>query len=153
MGNGLTTTWAGHLGAVLSHATWPAITCINLYSDHLLKKPIEVVDGCHKVPDAPGLGVEVDEDAIQKYRVPDEKLDADGLFMHPPPRIIKTVVYPDGNCIHMEGDQLSYFKRGNAEAQVEGARLEVWYDDGSTEWADLFERAQKNPVPGRWQGR
>ena len=53
----------------------------------------------------------------------------------------------------MEGDQLSYFKRGNAEAQVEGARLEVWYDDGSTEWADLFERAQKNPVPGRWQGR
>ena len=101
----------------------------------------------------PGLGVEVDEDAVEKYRVPDEKLDADGLFMHPSPRIIKTVVYPDGGCIHMEGDRLSYFKRGNAEAQVEGARLEVWYDDGSTDWTDLFERVQINPEPGRWQGR
>ena len=152
VGNGLTTTWAGHLGAVLTHATWPAITCINLYSHHLLKEPIEVVDGCHKVPDAPGLGVEVDEDAVEKYRVPDEKLDADGLFMHPPPRIIKTAVYPDGSCIHMEGDRLSYFKRGNAEAQVEGTRLEMWYDDGSTEWADLFHQVQKSPQPGRWQG-
>ena len=153
VGNGLTTTWAGHLGAVLTHATWPAITCINLYSHHLLKQPIEVVDGCHSVPDAPGLGVEVDEEAIEEFRVPEEKLDAEGLYMHPAPRIIKTVVYPDGSCIHMEGDRLSYFKQGNAEAQVEGARLDVWYDDGSIEWADLFQRVQEEPVPDRWSGR
>jgi len=38
VGNGLTTTWAAHLGAVLTHATWPAITCINLYSHHLLRR-------------------------------------------------------------------------------------------------------------------
>jgi hypothetical protein len=73
--------------------------------------------------------------------------------MHPAPRIIKTVVYPDGSCIHMEGDRLSYFKQGNAEAQVEGARLDVWYDDGSIEWADLFQRVQEEPVPDRWSGR
>ena len=153
VGNGLTTTWAGHLGAVLTHATWPAITCINLYSHHLLKKPIEVADGCHTVPDAPGLGVEVDEDAIEKYRVPDEKLDADGLYKHPDPRIIKTAVYPDGSCIHMEGDRLNYFNNGEGEAQVEGARLEVWYDDGSDEWAELFHQVQQGPQPGRWQER
>ena len=153
VGNGLTTTWAGHLGAVLTHATWPAITCINLYSHHLLKKPIEVVDGCHKVPDAPGLGVEVDEDAIEKYRVPDEKLDADGLYKHPDPRIIKTAVYPDGSCIHMEGDRLNYFNNGEGEAQMESARLEVWYDDGSSEWSELFRQVQTGPQPGRWQER
>ena len=67
VGNGLTTTWAGHLGSVLTHATWPAITCINLYSDHLLTQPIQVSDGCHKIPDAPGLGVEVDEDAVERF--------------------------------------------------------------------------------------
>ncbi len=153
VGTGLTTTWAGHLGAVLTHATWPAITCLNIYNHHLLTKPVEVVDGCHRIPDTPGLGVEVDEDAVERYRAPDEKLDAEGLYIHPEPRIIKTAVYSDGSCIHMEGDRLEYFNSGEGEAQVEGARLEVWYDDGSSEWADLFQRVQKCPEPGLWQER
>ena len=38
----MTAIWAAHLGAVLSHAIWPTISCINLYSHQLLKKPIEV---------------------------------------------------------------------------------------------------------------
>ena len=149
VGNGLTTTWAGHFGVVLTHATWPAITCLNLYSHHLLKKPIEVIKGCHKVPDAPGLGVEVDEEAVEKYRVPQQKLDAEGRYIHPEPEIIKTVVYPDGSCLHIAGDGLNYFNAGNGEAQMEGARLEVWYNDDSKEWANLFERAQQEPVPDR----
>ncbi|MCZ6678542.1 MAG: enolase [Candidatus Poribacteria bacterium] len=153
VGNGLTTTWTAHIGSVLTHATWPAITCINLYSHHLLKQPVEVVNGCQKVPDGPGLGVEVDEEAVEKYRVPEEKLDAEGIHVHAHPEIIKTVVYPDGNCIHMAGDGLSYFNAGNGEAQVEGARLELRFNDGSAEWADLFKRAQEQPVPDRWQGR
>ena len=85
--------------------------------------------------------------------MPDERLDAEGLYIHPDPRIIKTVVYPDGSCIHMEGDRLDYFNSGEGEAQAEGARLEVWYDDDSSEWANLFHRVQKSPVPGRWQKR
>ena len=153
VGNGLTTTWASHLGAALTHATWPAITCLNLYSHHLLKQPIQVVDGCQQVPNAPGLGVEVDEDAIEKYRVPQEKVDADGRYIHPKPEIIKTVVYPDGNCIHMAGDGLSYFNAGNGQAQVEGARLELWFKDGSQEWANLYEQAEKKPVHAQWQER
>lgn len=150
VGNGLTTTWAGHLGSVLTHATWPAITCINLYSEHLLTQPVQVADGCHKISDAPGLGVEVDEDAIERCRVPDAELDTDGYTIHPAPRIIKTAVYPDGSCIHMAGDGLSYFNAGNGEAQVEGARLELTFDDDSDEWADLFEKARETPVHGQW---
>ena len=56
VGNGLTTTWAAHLGAVLTHATWPAITCINLYSHQLLKEAIDVVGGYHRVPEGTGFG-------------------------------------------------------------------------------------------------
>ena len=37
---------------------------INLYSEHLITQPVQVSEGVHKVPDAPGLGVEVDEDAV-----------------------------------------------------------------------------------------
>ena len=150
VGNGLTTTWAAHLGSVLTHATWPAITCINLYSEHLLTKPIQVKDGCHGVPDTPGLGVEVDEAAIEKFRVPVDKLDDDGYTIHPHPRLIKTAVYPDGSCIHMVGDGLSYFNAGNGEAYVEDARLELTYDDGTKEWTELYEKALEKPVHGKW---
>ncbi len=159
VGNGLTTAWAGHLGSVLTHATWPAITCLNLYSHHLLKTPIEILDGHQTIPDSPGLGVEVDEEAIETYRIRDERLDTDGLYKHPEPRIIKTVVYSDNSCIHMAGDALSYFngKSGasemdaNSQAQAEGARLEVWYDDSSKMWMDLFEQVHREPVLDLWR--
>ncbi len=150
VGNGLTTTWAGHLGSVLTHATWPAITCINLYGEHLLTRPVQVSEGCHKILDVPGLGVEVDEDAVERFRVPAERLDAEGYTIHPVPEIIKTAVYPDGSCIHMAGDGLSYFNAGNGEAQVAGARLELTFNDGSDAWAKLFAQAQEAPVPAQW---
>jgi L-alanine-DL-glutamate epimerase-like enolase superfamily enzyme len=152
VGNGLTTTWAAHLGAVLTHATWPAITCINLYSHHLLKQEIEVVEGCHKVPDAPGLGVEVDEEAVERYRVPEEELktfrERGAIYDRPKPRILNTIVYPDSSRIYMaySSQGYGYFSSGQGPAYVEGVRLEPWPDDGSKEWADLFERAQKHPV-------
>ncbi len=75
VGTGLTTTMAMHLGAVLSHAQWPAITCHELYEHTLLTKRIDVLGGLGKTPDAPGLGVTVDEAALEKYRV--EKADLD----------------------------------------------------------------------------
>ncbi len=150
VGNGLTTTWAAHLGSVLTHAIWPAITCLNLYSDHLLTQPIQVSKGFHKVHDAPGLGVEVNEEAVERFRVPADKLDADRYTIHPVPEIIKTVVYPDGSCIHMAGDGLSYFNAGNGYAQVEGARLELTFNDDSQEWAELFAQVSETPVHGQW---
>jgi len=157
VGNGLTTAWAAHLGAVLTHATWPAITCMNLYSDQLLTEKIVVSDGHHPVPDGPGLGVTVNEDAVERYRVPDEKLapfrEEGQSYSHPQPRIISTIVYPDGSCIHMGSSSqgYGYFTAKKGPAQVEGTRLVPWYDDGSTEWNELFERALKEPVRGRYE--
>lgn len=159
VGNGLTTTWAAHLGAVLSHATWPAITCLNLYSHSLLKQPIQVVGGYHRVPEGPGLGVEVDEEAVERFRVPADRLaefKAKGqLYDHPRPRILNTVVYPDGSCVHLAypSQGYGYFGAGHGPAYVEGVRLESRPDDGSKTWADLFARAQVQPVRDRWHGK
>ncbi len=159
VGNGLTTTWAAHLGAVLSHATWPAITCLNLYSHQLLRRPIEVIGGYHRVPDGPGLGVEVDEEAVARYRVPEERLaecrSRGVLYEHPAPRLINTIVYPDGSCVHLGpmSQGYGYFGAGHAPAYVPGVRLEPWADDGSREWRELFEQVQRTPVRARWQGR
>ena len=153
VGDGLTTTWAAHLGAVLTHATWPAISCLNLYSHHLLKQEIQMVGGYQKVPDGPGLGVEVDEEAVEEYRVPQEELDAFAekgqVYIHPSPRLINTIVYPDGTCIDMAGLDLGYFIAGHGPVYVEGTRVEAWFDDGSREWTELFERVQRSPVRGR----
>ena len=159
VGNGLTTTWAAHLGAVLTHATWPAITCMNLYTHQLIKKKIDVVGGYHQVPTTPGLGVEVDEEAVERYRVPASKLklfsEKGELYSHPKPRIIRTIVYPDGSCIHLadSAQHYSYFLSGNGPAQVEGVRLELRLDDGSEGWSDLFLRVQKHPVRDRFPSR
>jgi muconate cycloisomerase len=39
------------------------------YADDLIAKPLEFTDGGIRVPTGPGMGVEVDEDKIQTYRV------------------------------------------------------------------------------------
>jgi L-alanine-DL-glutamate epimerase-like enolase superfamily enzyme len=158
VGNGLMTTWAAHLGAVLTHATWPTISCLNIFTEQLLKTPIEVVGGYQRVPEGPGLGVEVDEDAVERVRVPDEQIkpfaDEGKPYELPKPRLLNTIVYPGGSCVHMASTNQGYgfFSGGHGPAQVEGVRLEVTPDDGSKDWADLFERAEKHPVRARWEG-
>ena len=157
VGDGLTTTWAAHLGAVLTHASWPTISCINLYSHHLLKQEIEVIGGYQRVPEGPGLGVEIDEAAVEKYRVPQEKLDEfvrrGELYTHPQPQLINTIVYPDSTCIHMAGLDLGYFNAGHGPVYVQGSRVESRSNDGSKEWADLYDRVQQHPVRSRWHER
>ena len=156
VGNGLTTTWAAHLGAVLTQATWPTISCLNLYTNHLLKDPVTVSGGYQSVPDGPGLGVEIDEEAVARFRVPQATLDAlppGQLHAHPQPRIINTVVFPDGTRVHV-GAMGPGTLTGAGPGWSEGARVEpAWEDDGSKEWADLCERVRQQPVRDRWQRR
>ena len=145
VGNGLTTTWAAHLGAVLSHATWPTISCINLYTDHLLQEPVTVSGGYQFVPEGPGLGVEIDEAAVERFRVPGESLDAlapGQVYVQPRPRIINTVVFPDGTRVHT-----GVMGAGAGPGWSEGVRVEPpWEDDGSQEWAGLWERVKDGGV-------
>ena len=49
--------------------TYPSdiLSCQRVHN--LLATPLDVVDSCIRVPDGPGLGVELDEDALQRYTV------------------------------------------------------------------------------------
>ncbi|MFT5377535.1 MAG: hypothetical protein ACI906_004375 [Candidatus Latescibacterota bacterium] len=69
VGTGITTTWAAHLGAVCPQAKWPAITCMNIWKNQPIKEPIELRGGYYRVPERPGLGLEVDETLIKKHQV------------------------------------------------------------------------------------
>ena len=59
VGTGLTTALMLHFGATLTHAIWPAVTCMNIYTDDLITEPIVVKQGYAHVPEKPGLGVEL----------------------------------------------------------------------------------------------
>ena len=39
------------------------------YTDDLVKAPFEFIDGAIKVPDGPGMGIDIDEEKIARYRV------------------------------------------------------------------------------------
>lgn len=39
------------------------------YVDDVVTQPFEILDGSIEVPETPGLGVEVDEDKVEKYRI------------------------------------------------------------------------------------
>jgi muconate cycloisomerase len=73
-----------HLAAALEGATWPSVITVNtlagreqtrvggvFYTDDVITEPFPYRDGALRVPDGPGLGVELDPDKIRKYRVDD----------------------------------------------------------------------------------
>jgi L-alanine-DL-glutamate epimerase-like enolase superfamily enzyme len=144
VGTGLTTAMSLQLGAVLPMAEWPAVNCLNIYSDDLLAEPIEIVGGYARVPEGPGLGIEIDEAALAKFKM-------DPPYELPWPRLLLSVTWPGGQVRHYAG--LRRLREdaqvGNIPAQERGVRTEVRADDGSPEWAELYAQAQASPVHDR----
>ena len=46
-----------------------AISVTHVLEDDLIFEPLEMKEGFHEVPREPGLGVSLDMDAIEKYRI------------------------------------------------------------------------------------
>jgi L-alanine-DL-glutamate epimerase-like enolase superfamily enzyme len=142
VGTGLTTALSAHLGAVLPFAQWPSVNCLNNYADDLLAEPLAIQGGFVRVPDQPGLGVTIDEQALARYRMAPP-------YEHPPPRLLLSVVWPGGRVMHyanMRPQCWDDFWAGNQPPQERGVTMEVHPDDGSNEWAELYARAQQGPV-------
>jgi L-alanine-DL-glutamate epimerase-like enolase superfamily enzyme len=72
VGTGLTTAWTAQVGAVATHAQWPAVTCMHIWEDDLIERPLEISGGYMKVPAGAGLGVTLDEGAVERLRLPDQ---------------------------------------------------------------------------------
>lgn len=144
VGTGITATWSLHFGAVLSHATWPAVNCHQLYEHQLLKRPLPVRKGLVEVPQGPGLGVEIDWDAVEKYRVDKPARRPD------PPRLIETR-WPDGRRLYIANNgkvnfMLTVGQLGKMPFFERGVVTELVPDDGSGRWRELYAKARQNPV-------
>ena len=136
VGTGLTTIFSVHLGGVLKQARWPYIPCINIYSHPLLTE--FAVEGGHvKVPEEPGLGVELDWDAIEGFRVEPD-------FKKPAVRQIHTINWPEGRQTHYpDGSYRSEFLAGKLPVFRPGISLDARLDDGSEE----FDRQYRELFP------
>ena len=140
VGAGLTTALSIQLGAVLPMAQWPAVNCLNNYADDLIAKPIEIHEGYAHVPNAPGLGVEVDESALVKYKMkPPYEL--------PRPKLLLSVVWPGNRVRHYGNIQQCWTDAfaANIPHQDRGARMHVRKDDGSKDWTETYARASIAP--------
>ena len=124
VGAGPTTALSLHLSAVLTHAQWPTITCHELYEHHLLSERIPVIGGHARVPEEPGLGVEMNEDALERYRVD----EADHSL---PKRLIRVTRPGDLNVYFVNsGQKWVFFGKGNLPVDewglAHGARRRRW---------------------------
>jgi galactonate dehydratase len=142
VGSDITATWSLHMAAVLSHARWPAVNCHQLYEHRLLKTPIVVENGLAPVPEAPGLGAELDEAVVERFRCkPKEK-------PYPHPDLLIAIRWPSGTTTYYAHAQQYWadFLGGRLPIFPRGVRLEHIENDGSKEWKDLQQRAQKGAV-------
>ena len=138
VGTGLTATFAAHLGAVLKEARWPAIPCVNIYS-HVLVQEFAVEGGHLRVPEAPGLGIELDREAVERLRVEPD-------FAKAPVRQIHAVRWPDGRILWAaDGSYRGDFTAGKRTGFLPGMQLAVRLDDGSEE----FDREYRERFPER----
>ncbi|HAA75655.1 TPA: enolase [Candidatus Latescibacteria bacterium] len=140
VGGGPTTALSLHLSAVLKQAQWPTINCHELYEHNLLKERIEVAGGHARVPEAPGLGVEMDEDAIERYRV--EKAN------HDLPRRMIKVNRASGLNVYFANTRQKwvFFGDGNLPVDDWGSSTEYMEDDGSEGFEELYRKASDGPV-------
>lgn len=144
VGTDITAAYSLHFGAVLSHATWPAVNCHQLYKHPLLTKPIRVRDGFAEVPDAPGLGYEIDRDAVERFRV--EKPQS-----RPEPKRLIETRWPDGRTMYIANSgevnfMLNQAMRGNMPYFQKGVETRLVPDDGSDRWQELYRKARKGPI-------
>ncbi|MDE2889740.1 MAG: mandelate racemase/muconate lactonizing enzyme family protein [Gemmatimonadota bacterium] len=141
VGTGITTAWAAHLGAVLPQARWPAITCMNIWEHALIAAPHDVRGGFYRVPEAPGLGIDVDADALTRYAVSHAWVDA--------PRHIYRYARANGEvtCYACNRQDLHRIYVEDAQPISEpGSILTIEPDDGSEGFDSRYKAASRSPV-------
>ena len=132
-GGSLITAFALHMGAVLPRVAH-TITLDDNYTEDLAKERIPVIEGCSPVPEGPGLGVEVDEAKLQQMiaREPYQM-----------PKVLGITRFAGGGTLYSVGFPNLEVLVGYQEGSVRGHKFDLREDDGSEEFAQLYERAQQ----------
>ena len=136
LGNGLSTALVRHLAAVLPTATGHAITQMEQYEEDVLREPIRVSERCARVPEAPGLGVEVDEEALHKLAANPDPCESI-------PKGIGVLRLPCGTTLYTQSFPDVGRETGTGEGEIRGIGFELWQEDGSEEFRRVWERLER----------
>jgi L-alanine-DL-glutamate epimerase-like enolase superfamily enzyme len=144
VGTNLAATFCLHLQAVMSHARWPAIHCQHMYREQFVVEPFRVANGLAEIPDRPGIGVSVDWNVVEKYRIEPKAKP------YPHPDLLLRLDWPSRAVSYFTHAQQLWdsFGRGELPAFVKGVNLTRVFDDGTPQWRALYERACRAPVHG-----
>lgn len=140
-GFGLTAAWTIQLAAVLTHARWPAITLHHMFVSELVTPRIRLENGSAPIPDEPGLGFTLDEQAVEKYRI-------EHIPERPQPNRLYAIRWPSGGTsYYRNADEFrADFLAGRLPVFPRGVYMEEVVEDGSAEWKELHARAQQGGV-------
>lgn len=142
VGTKIAAAFALHLGAVLENARWPAVNCHQLFERDAVKTTLPVANGLAEVPTGPGLGIELDEEAIEQFRCEPRPKP----FPHP--NLLLAIHWPSGTTSYYRHTKQYWddWMRGRLPFFPRGVTLEHVPDDGSDQWRDLLNRVEQTPV-------
>jgi len=134
-----------HLGSVLEHARWPAVNCHQIFERDCVLTELPVSNGLCAVPDGPGLGIELDLDAMEQYRC-DPKSKP-----YPHPDLLIAIRWPSGETTYYAHCQQYWddWHAGRLPFFPRGVNLEHIPNDGSSDWLDLRNRTLQAAVHSR----
>jgi len=123
-----------HMASVLPTHTAHMINLDDQYEEDITTETIPVIEGSSPVPKGPGLGFEVDEDALARV--------AANKLVEVPKHV---------GILNMAGGSKFYGRSyispstltGREEGTIRGFTSELWEDDGSPEFERIYERVQK----------
>jgi len=93
-----------------------------------------VIEGFSPVPEGPGLGFDVDEEAVAKF-ASNAPVEA--------PRYVGVLHLPDGHKVYSVGSPAVTRLTGTEEGVIRGLKTESWEDDGTPGFEEVFDRAQR----------
>ena len=123
-----------HMAAVLPTHTAHSINLDDQYEEDYTTERIPVIEGSSPVPEGPGLGYEVDEDALARIAAnkPTE-----------PPKHVGVLQMSGGNTFYGRSYVSPTSVTGREEGTIRGFSSEIWEDDGSAEFTRIYERVQQ----------
>jgi L-alanine-DL-glutamate epimerase-like enolase superfamily enzyme len=145
VGGNITRALVLHMAAAFEMATLHHITDTFQWAEDVVRPQFQAVAGTMQVPQEPGLGVHLDREALERYK---------SAVPPPLPKALVKVAITGGPTIYGQPprsrrDTLRIhenFIPGVGEGYDHLADLEFVYDDGSANFARLWERTQQGPV-------
>jgi len=128
-----------HEACVLPTATAHLMTLDDQFDDDITAERIPVTGGFCRVPEAPGLGIDVDEEKLKQAaeRKPLERLEHIAIYHLPDGKRLFALDTSQKSVGASKGfAQMSGFEEGD----LRGLKFEAWAEDGSESYASTKKR-------------